>query len=282
MDYEFPWEGKLTDSMQKCFDDKGFFIAKGFLDKEEVGQFWKALNHPDGILKHTYTVLEADGRKIRETLCSHPGDDVTGMFARVEKTANSCEKLLGGEVYHWCSLLVLKDPEVGGAHLWHQDYGYWYNDGVLFPDMITVWVPFDPATKENSCKQVLSGSHKVGRINHTKQPNGQWMADLDRVEALKERCPLVYCEMEPGDALFHHSNTLHYSAPNKSKKRRWAYMSCFNRADNSPILDNHFSKYTLLRKVSDDAIKKCTNYTDFSGKCFTYSPVNNMKRKKTD
>ena len=46
--------------------------------------------------------------------------------------------------------------------------------------------------------QVLSGSHKVGRIDHIKMSNGQYMADMKRVEALKERCPLVYCEMEPG------------------------------------------------------------------------------------
>ena len=46
--------------------------------------------------------------------------------------------------------------------------------------------------------QVMSGSHKVGRIDHFKMPNGQWMADMKRVEALKDRCPLVYCEMEPG------------------------------------------------------------------------------------
>ena len=25
---EFQWEGKLTPSMQKCFDEKGFFVAK--------------------------------------------------------------------------------------------------------------------------------------------------------------------------------------------------------------------------------------------------------------
>lgn len=270
MDYEFQWEGKLTESMQKCFDDKGFFIAKGFLDKEELDQFWKTLNHPDGILKHTYVVNESEKWKIRESLCSHPGSDVTGMFARVEKVAGSCDKLMGGEVYHWCSLLMLKDARVGGAHHWHQDYGYWYNDGVLFPDMITVWVTLDPARKDNSCKQVLSGSHKAGRIHHTKMPTGQYKADDERVEALKKRCPLLYLEMDPGDALFHHGNTLHASAPNTSDRRRWAFMSCFNKADNSPILDNHYPKYTPLKKVTDDGIKTCTNYTDFSGKDFTF------------
>ena len=52
-----------------------------------------------------------------------------------------------------------------------------------------------------------------------------------------------------GDALFHHGNTLHHSAPNTSDRRRWAFMSCFNKADNSPVIDNHYPKYTPLKKV---------------------------------
>jgi hypothetical protein len=30
-----------------------------------------------------------------------------------------------------------KEPRVGGAWEWHQDYGYWYKNGFLYPeDMI--------------------------------------------------------------------------------------------------------------------------------------------------
>ncbi len=46
---------------------------------------------------------------------------------------NSAEKLLGGEVYHYHSKMIMKDAKVGGAWAWHQDYGYWYQNGVLFP-----------------------------------------------------------------------------------------------------------------------------------------------------
>ena len=31
-------------------------LPRGFLDREEQDQFWKTLNHPEGILKHTYVV----------------------------------------------------------------------------------------------------------------------------------------------------------------------------------------------------------------------------------
>ena len=36
------------------------------------------------------------------------------------------EGLLGwDEIYHYSSKLMMKQPNVGGAFQWHQDYGYW-------------------------------------------------------------------------------------------------------------------------------------------------------------
>ena len=32
-------------------------------------------------------------------------------------------QLLGGEVYHYHTKLMMKQPRTGGCHLWHQDYG---------------------------------------------------------------------------------------------------------------------------------------------------------------
>ena len=33
-------------------------------------------------------------------------------------------------------------------------FSYWYNNGCLFPDMMTVFIAVDKITKENSCLQV--------------------------------------------------------------------------------------------------------------------------------
>jgi hypothetical protein len=38
---------------------------------------------------------------------------------------------------------MMKDPKVGGAHIWHQDYGYWYHNGCLLPEMGSVFIPVD-------------------------------------------------------------------------------------------------------------------------------------------
>ena len=82
----------------------------------------------------------------------------------------------------------------------HQDYGYWYQNGCLFPDMGSAFIAVDPNTRANGCLQVLKGSHKMGRIEHGRYG--------DQTGAKRE---LVYVELDPGDTLFFHSNLLHRS-----------------------------------------------------------------------
>ena len=48
-------------------------------------------------------------------------------------SSRACEQVLDDEVYHYHSKMIMKDALVGGAWAWHQDYGYWYQNGVLFP-----------------------------------------------------------------------------------------------------------------------------------------------------
>ena len=60
--------------------------------------------------------------------------------------------------------------------------------------------------------------------------------------------------MNPGDALFFHSNTLHASDSNESEDPRWAMICCYNAASNDPYKDSHHPRYTKLEKVEDDQI----------------------------
>jgi ectoine hydroxylase-related dioxygenase (phytanoyl-CoA dioxygenase family) len=73
------------------------------------------------------------------------------MFARCESIVSSAEQILDGEVYHYHSKMIMKDAKTGGAWAWHQDYGYWYQNGVLSPDLCSASIAVDPATRENGC-----------------------------------------------------------------------------------------------------------------------------------
>lgn len=75
--------------------------------------------------------------------------------------------------------------------------------------------------------------------------------------------------MEPGDALFFHSNVLHRSDQNKSDRRRWAFLISYNRASNDPVLKHHHPQYTKLDIVEDTAILDYVPSGDeFEGKDF--------------
>jgi ectoine hydroxylase-related dioxygenase (phytanoyl-CoA dioxygenase family) len=177
------------------------------------------------------------------------------MFARCERIVRSAEQILGGEVYHYHSKMIMKDPRVGGAWTWHQDYGYWYQNGVLEPLLTSVSIAVDRATKENGCLQIIPGSHRCGRVDHV-LTGDQAGADRERVDEILKRMPLMYVEMEPGDALFFHSNLLHRSDQNRSEHPRWSMICCYNAARNDPYKDAHHPRYTPLKVVSDSTIKE--------------------------
>jgi len=67
---------------------------------------------------------------------------------------------------------------------------------------------------------MIPGSYKEGRLKHvgTQDPtnvllDGQTVEDLDENDA-------ILCELQPGEASFHHGWTLHSSKPNQSDDRR--------------------------------------------------------------
>ena len=137
--------------------------------------------------------LDQDGNVSRIALCNSLDEDVYSAIARSERMVTRMEQLLGGEVYHYHSKMNMKEPRIGGAWTWHQDYGYWYQNGCLFPHMASVMIAVDPATRENGCLQVIRDSHKFGRVEH-----GAIGSDAGRPELLGEA---VACLLEQVEGL---------------------------------------------------------------------------------
>jgi hypothetical protein len=237
------------------YHQDGYFMVRSQFDAEEIGMLRESARQDKVLDEHAMGRADGEGGKVRLSLWNHPGDGIYGMFARCERIVDTVSQILDDEVYHYHSKMIMKDAKIGGAWAWHQDYGYWYQNGVLFPDLCSVFIAVDPATRENGCLQVLKGSHKLGRIEHV-LTGDQAGADSERVQAASERLELVYCEMQPGDAVFFHSNTLHRSDQNKSDHPRWSMVCCYNAKHNDPYKDSHHPRYTPLDKVADSAIKQ--------------------------
>ncbi len=245
----------LNASQIEEFHRNGFLLLPQFLDPEETAYLQTAVRQDEKLQRSGMDVKDAQGRRTNLSLWNHPGDDIYGAIARCERTANSAEQLLEDEVYHYHSKLSAKEPRVGGAWEWHQDYGYWYFNGCLYPDMLSVFFAIDPCTRENGCLQVLRGSHKIGRVDHGRYGE-QVGADPERIAQAKAKHELVYVLMEPGDALFFHSNLFHASEPNLSAAPRWGLITCYNTRHNDPFKESHHPGYAPLAKLPNDAIRQ--------------------------
>src|SRR4030095_2539284 len=140
------------------------------------------------MLNHGFGVADTKGKVSKLSLWNHPGEDIYGMIARCRRVVDSVEQLLGGEVYHYHSKMMLKEPKVGGAWEWHQDYGYWYHNVCVYPLLASCLVAVTAATKENRCLQVVPGSHHLGRLDHGKTGE-QTGAHQEHVDAVFQRLP---------------------------------------------------------------------------------------------
>ena len=256
---------QVTDQVRTAWKRFGFFVVRNLLDTRTVEALDKCI-HSDVIQESILHRVDRSGQRVNFSLWKNIDDGLCGAISRCEKVVEPFEHLLGGEVYHYHSKLVLKDQNGGGAFNWHQDYGYWYKNGCLSPEMGTLWIPVDHVDRTNGCLKVIPGSHLLGRVEHV-LVNNQVSADPERVDVILQRYGLVFVEMGPGDALFFHANVLHSSDQNWSQKRRWAFLASYNPKWNNPVYKHHLPNYHPLEKLPN---KHISDYLDKFGTRFEF------------
>lgn len=245
----------LTPEEIEQFHRDGYFIAKSVFDAEEVALLTAAMEKDPSIRDHILVREDGEGGGTRIALWNRAGDSVYGLAARTERMVDAAEALLGGPVYHYQSKLTAKEARTGGAWEWHQDYGYWYYNGCLYPHLVSCMIALDRTDRENGCLQFVKGSHLMGRADHVKLTKAQNEIDPKVVAAAQARLETVYAEADPGDVVFFHCNLFHRSDQNRSAKRRWTLIVCYNRVDNDTYTREDDRFYVPLDKVGDDALK---------------------------
>ncbi|TAJ47701.1 MAG: phytanoyl-CoA dioxygenase family protein [Chitinophagaceae bacterium] len=246
----------LTSSQIAAYHQDGYLLIKQFCSKPEVDKLYNTALEDNAMRKNALDLNDQSGKKTKLSLWFTPGNDVFGYLTRSEKMINGVAALLDSDapVCHFHSKLMQKEPRVGGAWEWHQDYGYWYKNQFMFPDqLISVMVALTPANQENGCLQVVKGSHKMGRVNHG-FAGEQVGADMVMVNNALQTMELVYCELEAGDALFFHPNLLHRSEANLSEHPRWSIISCYCSQSNLAYNESSQSWKVPVNIVPDEAL----------------------------
>lgn len=253
----------LTHAQIQQYHTDGYLIVRGFYDKEEVAKLYRIALDDAMISKHAINVNDSSGKRSKLSLWYKPGDDVYGLLTRGKTLVGAVNQLLerqpgdeGHSVCHYHSKLMQKEPRVGGAWEWHQDYGYWYKNEFLYPEqLMSVMIAVTDANVENGCLQVIKGSQKMGRVEHGF--SGEQVGASQRfVDLALRTMEHVYVELNAGDALFFHSNILHRSEANLSDRPRWSLISCYNRSTNIGYNESSSlsASITPIEIVPDEAL----------------------------
>jgi ectoine hydroxylase len=243
----------LNEQQLAEYSDLGFHVAKRLFSEPEIDRLRSHAKSDHDMDRNSYDRNDGQGNQIRLSLWNQPGDGIYGAFSRSRRIFEVASSILKDEPYHYHSKMIMKDAKVGGAWAWHQDYGYWYQNAVLKPQLMSAFIAVDRATKENGCLQVIEQSHLYGRIDHV-LTGEQAGADIERVNEILKREKLTYLEMEPGDTVFFDANLLHRSAPNHSDFPRWSMICCYNSRSNSPFKESRHPPYSPIEIVGDQAI----------------------------
>ena len=246
----------LTSENIASFHRDGYLLLRSFFTPPEVEKMYTTALADDAMRKNALDLNDQSGKKTKLSLWFTPGNDIFGYMTRSERMINAVKPLLESDspVCHFHSKLMQKEPRVGGAWEWHQDYGYWYKNQFMFPNqLISVMVALTEANRQNGCLQVIKGSHKLGRVNHG-FAGEQVGADLVMVNNALQTMELVYCELQPADALIFHSNLLHRSEANLSDRPRWSIISCYSSQSNLAYAETSTAWKTPISVVPDEAL----------------------------
>lgn len=249
---------ELTDSQIQDFNRDGYVIARGYFQQAEIERLQEQAFNDPRLHQDAWHRKDADGTVSKVCIWQKTSDDLYSMYSRSRRLVDSCEKIIGEPTYHTSTKVMMKEPFVGGAWEWHQDFGYWHQENLmLYPKAISCMVAINQANIENGCLQVLKGSHHLGRLDHTKTGD-QKGADMTFVNEAMKHLELINVELAPGDVLFFHCNLLHKSNQNRSEHPRWSMIAAYNAISNQAFKHNEAVYYPLDR-VDDDAI---LNWTD--------------------
>ena len=122
------------------------------------------------------------------------------------------------------SMIIFKNPKVGGAYSAHQDASFLYAEP---QHLAGVWIALDDATPENGCLEFIPGSHswpvkrRLVQTNSTNEGDDllEWTAHV--LETRDEQ--FVRVPVKKGDMVLIHGKVVHRSAANESEKPRWIY-----------------------------------------------------------
>ena len=256
--FAYPADGRLSDAAVEAYGRDGFLVLEGFatpeicalmrarvedlieaFDPDEnrvafsaAGQSHAAEDYFRGSGDKVRFFVEegavaADGgldrpkaravNKIGHAL--HDLDPVFAPFSRDPRLAETCADLGLADPALAQSMVICKQPEIGGEVDLHQDATFLHTEPV---SVTGFWIALEAADRENGCLFALPGGHKAG-LKRRFRYDGDDLAMETLDESPWDLSGEIPLEAPEGTLVVLHGLVPHRSGPNLSARSRLAY-----------------------------------------------------------
>ncbi len=151
----------------------------------------------------------------------HDLDPVFGAFSRGPQLGSLAADLglLAPQI--WQSMVIFKQPGIGGEVRWHQDATFFDTTPI---SVTTFWFALEDATRTNGCLWVQPGGHR-GPLRERFVRSADDIVTMERLDSMPwpDESTAVAVEVSAGSLVVMHGLLPHYSAPNRSPFSRLAY-----------------------------------------------------------
>jgi ectoine hydroxylase len=172
------------------------------------------------------------------------GSEYFNNLIKTDRFLGLAKELLGDdELYIYNSKMNCKNSLIGSPMHWHQDYEYWYRDGVGEPDLITFLILPEKVEVHDGCLYLIPGSHKMGHVRHQRVMLGSHKQVLVNSDSMASAYKLAEKPVPlvgpAGTVVVFHANTIHGSSNNLGIRDRWQVYLSYNRCSNAPTIRKH-------------------------------------------
>jgi phytanoyl-CoA hydroxylase len=173
------------------------------------------------------------GHTVRRLLDAYVRDPLFAEWATSPEVRGWMELYFGETPYlsrahHNC--LMTKHPTYGSLTGWHRDVRYWAFER---DDLVSAWIALGSETLENGALWFVPQSHTLPFTSERFDEAKFFRSDLPENEALIRTA--VSPELQAGDVVFFHCNTLHSAGKNLTDQVKFSLVYTYRGASNAPL-----------------------------------------------
>jgi len=132
------------------------------------------------------------------------------------------QQLLGPKLENILEHAIMKPAGQGAATPWHQDDAF-SRPGTGFVEAISIWMPLQDVSVASGCMQYVRGSNHGPLLDHQSPNNDPRIHGL-QIKGEFDLTNAVPVPLSAGDAVIHHSRTIHGAGVNSGTEPRRAYI----------------------------------------------------------